>query len=158
MTTRRLAFYDLRDWIVSDSRIRELLRVEQKGVIPFFPAADQPESSLPYIRYDIDRRIQVDKWWIHTEGVIFDIFTEDVEDSNEIFNIIIDYSSQGDDSARSLERWIEEQGRQRTFEFHSIEYMTGGQLSAPDEQGGGSFKTGMILIHYSPLSGRLIST
>lgn len=156
MTMRRMAFYDLRDWIISDQRIRQLLKIDEKGVVPFFPSADQPESSLPYVRYEVDRRVSVDKWWMHTEGVILDIFSEDVEDSNEVFNIIIDYASQGDDSARELERWILQENRSRTFEYHSIEYMSGGQLSAPEEQGGGSFKTGMILIHYSPLSGRLI--
>ena len=156
MTTRRMAFYDVRDWIVSDPRLRELLRIDQRGLVPFYPAADQPESALPYIRYEIDRRVMVDRWWMHTEGIIFDIFTEDIEDSNEIFNIILDHTSQGDEAARELERWILQEGRQRTFEFHSIEYMTGGQLSAPEEQGGGSFRTGMILIHYSPLDGRLI--
>jgi hypothetical protein len=154
--TRRLAFYDLRDWWASDPRVRDILEIDEKGILPFFPAANQPESVPPYIRYDVDRRISVNKWWQHTEAVILDIFTEDIEDANELENIFIDYSSQGDESARDLEIWIAGQNRARSFEFHSIEYFGGGELNPPKEQGGVNYKTLAFLIHYSPMSGRLI--
>jgi len=153
---KRLAFYDLRDWWLSDERVSELLRTS-RGISPFFPAADQPESSLPYIRYDVDRRISTDQWWVHHEGVLLDIFTESVDESNELINIILDYSSQGDESARALERWILQTGRKKDFEFHSIEYLEGGNINPPDEQGGSVYRSFMLLIRYSPLEGRLIA-
>jgi hypothetical protein len=153
---RRLAFYDLRDWWLSDERIAELLQTN-RGFSPFFPAADQPESSLPYIRYDVDRRIDTNQWWMYNEGVLLDIFTESIDDSNEIMNRILDYSVQGDASARSLERFILQSGKKKEFEFHSIEYIEGGGINPPDEQGGASYRSFMLLIRYSPLEGRLIA-
>jgi hypothetical protein len=153
---RRLAFYDLRDWWLADERIAQLLRTD-RGFSPFYPAADQPESSLPYIRYDVDRRIDTNTWWIYNEGILLDIFTESIDDSNEIMNRILDYSVQGDESARELERWIIQENRPKDFEFHSIEYLEGGNINPPDEQGGSVYRSLMLLIRYSPLEGRLIA-
>jgi hypothetical protein len=157
MVTRRLAFYDVRDWVTSDPRLSQLLNING-GIVPIFPAASNPESVLPYIRYDIDRSISTNKWWIHSEAVILDIFTEDVEDANEIVNIFIDYLSQGDDSARELERWILQEQKQKDFEFHSIEFFSGGEFQAPEEQGGKIARSIAFVLHYSPLQGRLISS
>jgi hypothetical protein len=157
MVTRNLAFYDVRDWVVSDSRMTELLKING-GIVPIFPASSAPESKLPYLRYDVDRRLFTNKWWIHTEAVIIDIFTEDIEDANEILNLLIDYLSQGDESARELERWLQSQNRQKHFEFHSIEYFGGGEFEPPTEQGGKISRSATFLIHYSPLEGRLIAT
>lgn len=153
---KRLAFYDVKEWWLSDTRIAELLRID-RGISPFFPAADQPESSLPYVRYDVDRRISTNQWWMYNEGVMLDIFTESIEDSNEIMNRILDYSVQGDESARELERWMAQTGKEREFEFHSIEYLEGGNINPPDEQGGSIYRSFLILIQYSPLQGRLIA-
>ena len=157
MVTRRLAFYDVRDWVISDPRMSELLKING-GLVPIFPASSNPESQLPYIRYDIDRRISTNKWWIHTEAILLDIFSEDIEDANEIFNIFVDYLSQGDESARELERWILNEQKQKDFEFHSIEFFSGGEFEAPEEQGGKIARTVAFLIHYSPIQGRLISS
>jgi hypothetical protein len=172
--TRRLAFYDLRDWWLSEPRVRELLGISDQEyedylnpdpeigpIIPFFPVAQQPEGGFPYIRYDVSRRNFAEQWWIHGEAVGIEVFMEDIEDSTELINILIDMSAMGDRSARDLQRWVvnevAEHARPQDFQFHSVEYTGGGEIGASNEQGGAVSRVVTFLIQYSPLAGRYIA-
>lgn len=158
--TRRLAFYDLRDWWLSHARVSELLDAGRSGLYggtPFFPVAQQPEGGFPYVRYTVARQTGFPQWWMHTETVGLDIFAVDIEDSTELLNIFLGLTDQGSVSAQELQRWVSSQsGRDEDFEFHSLEWAGGGDIGTPSEEGATHNRIAMFNITYSPLSGHNI--
>lgn len=159
----KLAFYDLRDYWLSDTRVRELLNADNRNTIngqmikPFFPVAQQPETEYPYFRYNIDRIIGYPQWWMHTETVGLELFAEDLDDSNEIINLFIDMAGQQDRSAHDLQDWLVSEGRDINFMYHYIEWIGGGEMEASTEEGGSVGRTLNFAIAYSPLRGRRIA-
>lgn len=155
--THRLAFYDLRDWWLSSDRIQELLVDQRTGQWPdqpFFPVAQQPEGGFPYVRYTVARDVGFPQWWMHTEQVGLDLYTQSINDSTEVLNEFIDMAGRGDDSARDLEIWLRAQGRTLDFQYHSIRYVGGGDIGTSNEEGGAHSRIMMFNIEYSPLEGR----
>lgn len=159
--TRRLAFYDLRDWWLSDKRIKELIVEPRPSTTPggwdisnpFFPVAQQPEGGFPYIRYTVARETGTSQWWMHTEQVGIDLYTDNILDSTEVLNRFISMAGREDDSAKDLHRWLELEGRTPEFEYHSIRYIGGGDIGASSEEGGAHSRIMMFSIDYSPLVG-----
>ena len=158
--TSRLAFYDLRDYWLSDNRVAELLDLENREEIdgvkikPFFPSAQQPETKFPYARYNVKRIIGYPQWWMHTEIVGIELYAVNLDVSNELINIFIDMAGRLDSSADELERWIAAEGRDRHFEYHHLEWVDGGDMEAPGEEGGAIGRPLNFAISYSPLKGR----
>lgn len=155
--TRRLAFYDLRDWWLSQPRVRELLDAQRfdstPGATPFFPVAEQPESGFPYVRYTVARDIATSQWWMQDELVGIEIFMHNIEDANELLNILIGMTSQGSVSAQALQLWVSGQARPEDFEYHSLTYVGGGDIGAPSEEGATYSRVATFSVSYSPLQG-----
>jgi hypothetical protein len=164
--TRRLAFYDLKDWWLSNERVQELLVNPRTGVFasdPFFPVAQQPEGGFPYVRYTVAREVGFPTWWMHTEMVGIDLYMSVILHSTEILNIFIDMAGRGDQSADDLNRWLEQRNQQLAtprpidFEYHSIQFVGGGDIGASNEEGGAFSRIMMFNIDYSPRGGRNIA-
>lgn len=169
--TNRLAFFDLRDWWLSDPKVYELLEEPRlnKGQFadPFYPVSQQPEGGFPYARYTVSRTLNFPQWWMHVEQVGIDLYMMDVMDSSLVFNTFVDMASRGDESARELERWLDKRNADRIaanedpiprdFRFHSLEYMGGGDIVPADEEGGNHSRIMMFNISYSPIGGRDIA-
>lgn len=154
--TRRLAFYDLRDWWLSDPEFAVIFGYDGTNK-PFYPVAEQPESGFPHVLYTVSRNVPVGQFWMHTEIVGLEMFLADIEDSTEALNIMIDMAGNGDVAARELQKWVRAEGRTNSFQFHSIYYIGGGDIGAPDEEGGAPKRIANFAIEYSPLEGSKIA-
>jgi len=171
MVTKRIGFYDLRDWWLSEQRLRELLvdpRLSQgNDADPFYPVAQQPESGFPYIRYGIGRDVAPSQWWMRTEQVMLEIFMLDIVESNEVVNIMIDMAGRESDSATDLTNWLVERNNELQeqeeppvpidYVYHSIKYMGSGEIEATEEEGGHHSVGLMFSIYLSPKNGRGIA-
>jgi hypothetical protein len=161
--TRRLAFFDLRDWWLSDPRIAELLNYDPQdpATRPFWPMSQQPESGFPYVRYMTTKVVEFPQWWMHNEGVGLEIYMNNIDDSTELVNLLLDMAGEGATSAARLQRWVHNQGvynqRPQDFEFHSIEYAGDASLGSPSEEGASHSRTAMFNLRYSPVRGRSIA-
>lgn len=136
--TRRLPFYDLRDWFLSNNRFSQLMGVgsgsESRNV--FYPAAQQPEGGFPYILYN-SRQVRIlPDWWMREDFISMELFIEDIEDSTEVLNIMIEMAGRYDASAQSLQSWVKGSfGRPDNFIYHYIMFSGAGDLTPPDEEG-----------------------
>jgi hypothetical protein len=175
--SKHLAFYDLRDWWLSDARMDELLmtdrRVRAKNPMdadPFYPVSQQPGGGFPYARYTVARTV-APQWWMHVEQVGIDLYMHDIDESTEVLNTFIDMAGRYDESARDLNRWLQQRHADQKkdfddglidedeiipieFEFHVISYVGGGDIGATSEEGGTHSRIMMFNIEYSPLEGR----
>lgn len=154
--THRLAFYDLRDWWLSNPKVKELIVDTRTGLWPdqpFFPVAEQPEGGFPYVRYTVARDVSFPDWWMQTEQVGLDLYTESINHSTRILNEFISMAGRGDESARDLEIWLRSEGRTVDFAYHSIRYIGGGDIGASNEEGGAHSRIMMFDIQYSPVGG-----
>lgn len=154
MSLRRSPFFDLRDWWVSDPRLKELLKVDQIGFAPFFPIQQQPESTQPFIVYKFEKYSSPGEWWMHSDLIYMEIYFSDFQDAYEIMNIMIDKANKGAASARDLSQWLRSENRAIDFEFHSIEFLDGGRPDPAKEQSGDMKIEVAFAIEYSPLTGR----
>lgn len=159
--TDKLAFFDLRDWWLSDDDVRAALVTPRlnlgKFADPFYPVSQQPEGDYPYARYTVSRTVNFPQWWIHTEQVGIDLYMMNIMDSTKVFNAFVDMASRGDESARDLHHWLQSQAEPTDFEYHSIEYVGGGDISPGNEEGGHHSRIMMFNINYSPRTGRDIA-
>jgi hypothetical protein len=157
MSFRRSPFFDLRDWWVSDPRLRELLRVDELGYAPFFPIQQQPESTEPFIVYKFEKYSEPEAWWIHYDLIFMEIYFTDFQDGYEIVSLMIDKANKGAISARDLTHFLKEEGKPLDFEYHVVEYIEGGRPDPSKEQGGDMKIQAAFSIAYSPLKGSYIT-
>jgi hypothetical protein len=157
MSFRRSPFFDLRDWWVSDSRLREILKVDELGFAPFFPIQEQPESVEPFVVYKFEKYSHPSNWWMHYDIIYMEIYFTDFQDAYEIINIMIDKANKGAISARDLTHWLKSENRPMDFEFHTIEYIDGGRPDPAKEQAGEMKIEAAFAIEYSPLKGNYIA-
>jgi hypothetical protein len=159
MVSRKMAFFDLRDWWLSDERIADALNVTESNPSPFFPFSEPPEANLPYIIYDLEKSIgTANAWWMHTERIYIKIVDSDIDNIFYLANLLTDVASQGADAANDLHRWLISEGRDPDFEYHTIEYIGGRQEKDPAERGGATeYELGFI-IDYSPKTGKYIKS
>ncbi|MCA1799846.1 MAG: hypothetical protein LC650_00945 [Actinobacteria bacterium] len=159
--TRRMAFYDLRDWWLSFSRVEDLLNASERN--RFFPAAQQPGGGFPYVRYNIRKTNAYPQWWMATEYIVLEAYFEDIEDSTELVNILASLTGRGDTSARELQQWvstatvIDSNGgvvpRPNDFSYHWLEFAGGSEISPPDEEGATHGRNMSFVINYSHREG-----
>lgn len=157
MSFRRSPFFDLRDWWVSDPRLREILRVDELGYAPFFPIQEQPESKEPFIVYKFEKYSEANNWWVHSDFIYMEIYFSDFQDGYEIMNIMVDKANKGAISARDLTHWLKSENRKLDFEYHMIHFIEGGRPDPAKEQGGEMKIEVSFAIDYSPLKGSYIS-
>jgi hypothetical protein len=157
MSFRRSPIFDLRDWWASDDRLRELLRVDELGYVPFFPIQEQPESVEPFIVYKFEKISEPEAWWIHYDFIYMEIYFSDFQDAYEIINIMIDKANKGAISARDLTHFLKKEQKPVDFEYHTIEYIDGGRPDPAKEQAGDMKIEAAFAISYSPLNGSYIS-
>jgi len=151
--TRRLAFYDLRDWWLSYTRVQELLQTAGRNNL-FVPAAQQPETGYPYARYNVRKTTDFPRRWRHTEFVVIEFYMDNIEDSSELVNFLVSLTDRDSDSARELQSWVASQpGRPTDFSYHYLEFAGGGEILPPDEEGAAHGRAVNFAINYSPLSG-----
>lgn len=153
---RRSPIFDLRDWWLSNPRLRELFRVEERGFPPFFPVQQQPESQTPYVVYDFKKITGREAWYYHVDFLYMEINVIDFQDAYEIMNIMIDMANKGAVSARDLSQWLRSQNRRQDFEIHAIEFEKAGEAQPSEEQGGEIKVSVSFSIQYSPLYGNYI--
>lgn len=153
---RRSPFFDLRDWWVSDERLQDLFKIEERGFAPFFPIQQQPESEPPYVIYDFKKVTGKEAWFYHADFVFMEINVVDFQDGYEIMNIMIDIANKGAISARDLSHWLRSENRRQDFEFHSIQFEEAGKADPSQEQGGVIKIPVSFSIEYSPLRGNYI--
>jgi len=156
MSYRRSPFFDLRDWWMSNSRLREIFRVDELGYVPFFPIQEQPESSEPFVVYKFEKTSTASEWWMHCDFIYMEIYFTDFQDGYEILNIMIDMANKGAISARDLTHWVKSQDRALDFEYHTIDYIKGGRPDPAKEQAGDMKIEVAFAIDYSPLQGSYI--
>lgn len=154
--TNRMAFFDLRDWWMSNSEFRSNLEILESDPAPFFPISEPPETKPPFILYESHKFIDGTNWWMHYEKIYLKIVSYDVLKIFGAMNIMIDMASQGAYSARDLDYWMKTNNKTIDFYYHSIQYVGTKSQSAPTERGGAiEYDLGFI-IDYSPKEGRLI--
>lgn len=154
--TRRLAFYDLRDWWLSFADVQRLLSSDGSpvGLEVFVPAAQQPETGYPYVRYNVRKTTDFPRRWVHNEFVVMELYAVDIEDSTELTNFLVSLTDRDTDSAQELQRWVRSQtGRPQDFQYHWLEFAGGGEILPPDEEGAAHGRSLSFAINYSPLSG-----
>lgn len=150
--TRRMAFYDLRDWWLSFPRVATLLNASDRNV--FFPAAQQPEGGFPYVRYNLRMTNSFPQWWMVSEYIVMESYFENIEDSTEFVNILASLTGRGPDTARELERWVAAQEeRPDDFHYHWLEFTGGSEIGAPDEEGATHGRNLSFVINYSHRKG-----
>ena len=154
---RRSPIFDLRDWWLSNSRMKEIFKVEERGYPPFFPIQQQPESEPPYVVYDFKKTTGAEAWFFHCDVFIMEITAIDFQDAYEAVNIMIDMANKGAISARDLSLWIRSEGRREDFQIHSIEFDGAGKVDPAEEQSGEIKVPVSFSIEYSPLTGNYIS-
>lgn len=158
--TNRLPSFDVFDWWLADPDIANLLDYDPNGdewEYPFYPVSEQPESGFPQVRYTTAQEVHFPQWWIRTELLGLDIYMADIMDSTRLLNNLMDYSIDGAKAARELQRWIRNEGRSEDFEYHSITWIGGGDIGAPEEEGGAHSRIANFAIQYSPLAGTRIA-
>lgn len=153
---RRSPIFDLRDWWMSNQRLREIFRVDQLGFAPFFPIQQQPESQPPYVIYDFRKVTGREAWFYHADFLFMEINVIDFQDGYEIMNIMIDMANKGAVSARDLSHWLRSENRRQDFELHSIQFEEGGKADPSQEQGGEIKIPVSFSIEYSPIKGNYI--
>lgn len=154
---RRSPIFDLRDWWMSNQRLREIFKVDTRGFPPFFPVQQQPESEPPYVVYDFKKVTGREAWFYHVDFLYMEINVIDFQDAYEAMNIMIDMANKGAVSARDLSHWLRSERRRQDFELHSIEFEQAGNSQPSDEQGGEIKVSVAFSIQYSPLKGNYIS-
>lgn len=156
MSFSRSPFFDLRDWWLSDPDIRSFFKVDQTGVVPFYPIQQPAEASRPYVIYKYKTMSPAAEWWYRREFIFMQISGNNFQQIYEVINRMIDYANQGAISARDLGIWIKQNNRPHDFELHSIHLDRVGD-SDPAFEEGGDFKIEVsFYIDYSPLKGRNI--
>lgn len=156
VVSRRIPFFDVRDWLMSDERMQRLFSSPDGNKI--FPSAEPPEASLPFIVYFSEREVYQNAWWMSCDFVNLNIRALDIQDVYEAINVIQDYLSQGAISARDLTLWLKAEGRSVDFEYHSIEVISSKKAEIPKERGGQLGMDITIAIDFSPISGRYIKS
>lgn len=150
--TNRMAFYDLRDWWLSNARVASILNSTGRTV--FVPASQQPETGYPYARYNVERIVGMPDYWMHTEFVVVEVYAVDIEETTELLNVLASLTGRGSDSAMELQQWVAAQPlRPNDFQYHWLEFAGGGQILAPDEEGAAHGRTMNFAINYSPVEG-----
>lgn len=143
-----LAFIDFRDWLLSDPDIASALGYAG-GVKPFWPAQEQPESTRPYIIYNTRLINDVEEWWMEQEQVSMVIYGTSLGNAWSLFRLIQERSNRGEESVRPLNRWLKMQGRD-DWRFHSVEYITGGDIGVSNEEGASNPVFITVRYKYSP--------
>lgn len=157
MVSQRLAFYDLRDWWLSDSTLRSVLDLNEEDS-PFYPIYEPGDTNPPMIIYEVRKFVADQDWWQHREQIVLQIVSFDVTQVYAATNIMIDMAGRMADSARELSDWMRSEGKQTDFEYHCIEFL-GMENSEPVKERGGAVRVTMgFSIDYSQLSGRGISS
>lgn len=154
--TNRLPSFDVFAWWLSDPDIATLLNYPDGG-FPFYPVSEQPESGFPHVRYTTAQEVHFPQWYLRTELLGLDIYMGDIMDSTELVNRLMDHSIEGAKAARDLSKWLRDNGRQIDFEFHSITWIGGGDIGAPEEEGGAHSRIANFAIQFSPLAGTRIA-
>lgn len=154
----RSPFFDLRDWWMSDSNIRSFFRVDQTGMVPFYPIQQPPESARPYVIYKYRTISPASEWWYRREFIFMQISGNNFQQIYEVINRMIDYANQGAISARDLSIWLKNNNRRQDFELHSIHLDRVGDSDPAFEEGGDIKIDVSFYIDYSPLQGRNIKS
>ena len=130
--------YDLIDYLLDDSEFADAVNYDGSGYKPFFPAQEQPESEQPFIRYSMRTTVDTDEWWIQTDDWMLFIHSNSPLELNNINAILIDRLVRGDKSAKPINKWMLDNGRE-DYWVHSTEVQMLGQY-VPSEQEGGEFQ------------------
>lgn len=153
---RRSPIFDLRDWWMSNPRLKEIFKIDQRGFAPFFPVQQQPESEVPYVVYDFKRITKREAWFYQADVLYMEINVIDFQDGYEIIGIMIDMANKGAISARDLSHWLRSENKRQDFELHSITFEGAGEAEPSSEQGGEIKISALFTIEYSPLQGNYI--
>lgn len=132
-----------------------------ENLIPIIPVQQLPEmnqflSGKKHIVYDKVGMSYDDNWLVCCEQILFNVYSTDISEINEIRNFMTDQFRRMDESARDINRWS---GLSDKFKFHSV-YIADISPTSPSEELQGFFSTDIILeIKYSRItdgSGRFI--
>lgn len=147
--------YDINDWIASDPDWVDLLAGlrEDDETDVFYPVQQEPTGGFPYVRYSSANRVWANTHWMHTDEIHYAMYFSSVSDSARAMNIIMDKVKAGDISAYVLNRWLKNHGEHDImFEYHTLEWMTGGSSQPTQERGGAHARLVSFNVSYSPLT------
>lgn len=154
-TTTRLAVYDVNAWVAPF--VREFVEPEGSQWPTFWPVQSQPETPIPYIRYNTSTNT-ADVWWKRADTVSYGIYDGSIDNSDKIFTIMVDLMSREDASAYDLNMWLrnreEEEDIDRQFQFYTFSYEGGGMIAPQGEEGGTYPRVFSFRYEYSVLKGR----
>jgi hypothetical protein len=122
-----------------------------ENIIPIIPVQQTAEmnqflSGKKHIVYDKIGMSYEDNWMICCEQILFNIYSTDFSEINEIRNFMTDQFRRMDDSARDINYWS---GLSDKFKFFSV-FVADISPTAPSEELQGFFSAEVILeIKYS---------
>jgi hypothetical protein len=152
------AMLELRKFLWNELKTRNIFDEDDywsdnlnENIIPIIPVQQTAEmnqflSGKKHIVYDKIGMSYEDNWMICCEQILFNIYSTDFSEINEIRNFMTDQFRRMDDSARDINYWS---GLSDKFKFFSV-FVADISPTAPSEELQGFFSAEVILeIKYS---------
>lgn len=142
----RIPFLDLRNYWLSNARVRELLSYDPNKNT-FVPAHQSPEDNPPFVRYTVRDSVGQPQYWYRREDVALGVYMYGVGNSTELINLFIDMAGEEDHSAMLMNRWLAENGGS-VFDFKSMKFLGGADIEPPTEEGGSHIRPVTFSMQY----------
>lgn len=146
--------WKLNRWILADDDIRDLMEYDGTGPRPIFPAQEEPEAEVPYIRYTHRMSPDNTMWWMHNEEIVYVIYDLDMDRSAKIKNVLVDLFQREDESAADFRDWLRATNQTAEHELHSLEVVTTMSPTPVEQEGGKHARFVTVRARYSPKVGR----
>lgn len=155
---KRLAIYDINDYLLNATPVGEMLGYSGVGLRPIIPVQQQPEMNEqnpthPYIVYAGRSTPDPQQWWMHEDIITYMIWGKEQESLNEIANEIVDVLARLDTSANELNRYLASVNR-TDFIFYYVQVTSVMTPEAANAEGGRYGKPLTFRYEYSKTAGR----
>lgn len=159
---KRLAVYDVNDYLMRGTDVGTLLGYVEGGLRPFIPVQQQPEFNEenpehPYIVYRWRTSTPDDAWWEHMDELNYVIWGKDYDSLAEVANEILNEMRSLDQSAGDLNNWLSANRPDGVdYIFHWVRVRASSAPDAATQEGGRLGWLISLQYQYVPVKGKYI--